>query len=82
MKRILRFIKALWTHIKNGSPKSSKELILQRLAICKSCEYYDAQLERCDHCGCNINDKEILMNKLAWRDQECPLPTPKWTKVK
>jgi hypothetical protein len=24
-------------------------------------------------CGCNINNKKIFMNKLAWADQKCPL---------
>jgi hypothetical protein len=24
-------------------------------------------------CGCNLNKKQIFMNKLAWADQECPV---------
>lgn len=29
-------------------------------------------------CGCNVNNKKIFLNKLAWADQECPLG--KWKK--
>jgi glycosyltransferase involved in cell wall biosynthesis len=27
-------------------------------------------------CGCNINDQQIYLNKLAWADQKCPIS--KW----
>jgi hypothetical protein len=30
-------------------------------------------------CGCNVNDKKIFLNKLAWADQKCPLE--KWQPV-
>lgn len=70
--KILQFIKALFWHILHGSPKSSKKLILERYNICLLCDQFDNTNHQCLDCGCNINDQEILMNKLAWRDQQCP----------
>lgn len=78
--RLKTFIKALIFHIYAGSPKCSKKQILERFQICKSCDKYNATLSQCDVCGCNINDKKIFMNKLAWADQECPIG--KWNKCR
>jgi hypothetical protein len=60
----------------NGSPTCSQEEIDRRLAICKQCTYFTG--DSCAHkrCGCNINDQQIYLNKLAWADQKCPIE--KW----
>lgn len=78
--RIQTFLKSLFWHIWAGFPKSSQEQINYRLNICLSCDKYDADNKECFICGCNINNKRIFMNKLAWADQECPLG--KWKKIK
>lgn len=78
--RILTFLKSLWFHIYNGFPKSTKDEILYRYNICLSCEYFNKQKSECNVCGCNINNKSIFLNKLAWADQECP--KNKWPKIK
>jgi hypothetical protein len=41
---------------------------------------YNKEDSTCMMCGCNVNNKKIFMNKLAWADQECP--DKKWLKVK
>lgn len=74
--KIITFIKSLMWHIYAGSPKSSQEIIDQRYAICKQCYLFDAKNHQCLRCGCNINQKRIFLNKLAWLDQKCPLS--KW----
>lgn len=73
MKRIITFIKALIWHIWAGFPKSSKDEINRRFAICNGCEMFDRLNSQCLECGCNINNKKIFLNKLAWADQKCPL---------
>lgn len=73
LKRLYRFVKSLVFHIGRGSPKSSQSLINKRYAICKDCDYYSIKDSQCLQCGCNINTKQILLNKLAWEDQKCPL---------
>lgn len=30
----------------------------------------------CKLCGCNLSDKKVFLNKLAWKDQKCP--ADKW----
>lgn len=74
--RILAFLKALFWHLYAGAPKASKKLIMQRYGICCSCEFFDDSASQCLQCGCNIKTKKIFMNKLAWKDQQCPLE--KW----
>lgn len=75
--KVLVFLKSLWFHIYNGFPKSSQEEINYRYNICCSCEFFNNN--ECLQCGCNINNKKIFMNKLAWADQHCPIN--KWNKI-
>lgn len=76
ISKVSTFLKALFWHIYSGCPKSSQQLINERYNICQSCEYFNSQNNECEHCGCNINNKKIFMNKLAWFDQKCPID--KW----
>lgn len=76
MHRIKTFLKSLFWHIYRGFPKSSQNLINARYYICLRCSEYDIKNRLCLECGCNINNKKIFLNKLAWKDQECPLK--KW----
>ena len=79
INKIQRFIKSLLFHIYNGFPKSTQEQINYRYNICINCDSYDKMNQECMECGCNINNKKIFMNKLAWADQHCPLN--KWDKI-
>lgn len=79
-KTFITFLKSLWFHIYNGFPKSTQDEINYRYSICLSCDSYDAKETQCNECGCNINNKKIFMNKLAWADQHCPLN--KWSPIK
>jgi uncharacterized paraquat-inducible protein A len=77
--RIQTFLKSLFWHVWSGFPKSTQDQINYRLNICLYCEKYDIKNKECSVCGCNVNNKKIFMNKLAWADQECPLG--KWSKI-
>lgn len=78
-RKFQTFIKSLFWHIAKGLPKSGKTNILARYKICVECSEYNNTDKICNQCGCNISDKNIFMNKLAWADQECPLG--KWKKI-
>lgn len=78
-KKIKAFFKSLFWHIARGLPKSGQKNILTRYTICLECSDFDTVDKICNQCGCNISDKNIFMNKLAWADQECPLG--KWKKI-
>lgn len=80
LNRVKNFGKAAVEHIKHGSPKSSQEQINDRLEICKGCPLFRVLREEpiqgmCTHtqCGCNITASQQFMNKLAWKDQQCPI---------
>lgn len=78
--KIITFIKSLFFHIYAGFPKATQQQINERYNICIGCERFDKVNQECMECGCNINNRKIFMNKLAWADQQCPLN--KWLKLK
>lgn len=80
MIRLITFLKSLFWHISLGLPKSTQQQINDRYNICISCDKFDNQKSQCLICGCNINNKMIFLNKLAWKDQECPIG--KWSAIK
>lgn len=67
INKIKLFIKSLFFHISRGLPKSTQEEINNRYKICIKCESF--LNNECLECGCNINNKKIFLNKLAWADQ-------------
>lgn len=73
------FVKSLLFHIYRGFPKCTQSQINYRYNICLDCESYDQNNKECLECGCNVNNKKIFMNKLAWADQQCPLN--KWQSI-
>jgi hypothetical protein len=73
MNRILNFFKSFIRHLFRGMPKSSNELILSRYNECVKCSSFDTINSQCLECGCNISQEKIFLNKLAWKDQKCPL---------
>lgn len=77
--RLKTFLKSLFWHINRGLPKSSQQTINYRYSICSSCDKFDKINSQCLACGCNINNKRIFLNKLAWADQKCPLD--KWNSI-
>lgn len=78
--KLLTFLKSFYWHIYSGCPKATKQEIEQRFNICLDCSYYDSSNSSCLQCGCNVNNKKIFMNKLAWADQECPVG--KWKRLR
>jgi len=78
--RLKMFCKSLVFHIWSGLPKSTKKQIHERFVTCFGCDKYDNIKSQCLVCGCNVNNKKVFLNKLAWADQECPLG--KWGKIK
>lgn len=77
--KIITFIKSFFWHLQRGLPKSSQSTIDSRFTICSICDSYDRLNKQCLECGCNISNKRIFLNKLAWADQKCPLN--KWYSV-
>jgi len=73
MNKIITFLKSLLSHIYSGRPKSTQSVINTRYDICLKCDRINDDKNICLECGCNINNKKIFMNKLAWLDQKCPL---------
>lgn len=70
--------------ILNGFPKTKKQLLNERLAICRDCEFWDGAAlggtGRCLKCGCST------WAKLRMATEKCPIdkwgPAPQPTKRK
>lgn len=85
--KLMNFGGAVINHTLNGSPTVDIKTRQERLAVCQGCELFQPNNEAgtsgiCRHnsCGCNIQDNNDYLNKIAWADQECPLK--KWLAVK
>lgn len=63
MKRIFRFIKALYKYIKSGRKVSFNEFN-NRISICTECDKRDEY--QCGICGC------YLAKKAQWSTESCP----------
>ena len=66
----IKFGEAIVKHAANGFSQVSDEVYEKRLNICRSCEHFDAQLTKCNHCGCLLNIKA------RWPTEACPIK--KW----
>lgn len=55
----------------------SEEQIQSRLSICNKCEYY--QDDSCLLCGCTVVREANYKNKLALKNQSCPIN--KWQQI-
>lgn len=83
MQRLANFTVAAISHVANGMPTCDQQEIDARLAICRQCRFFkesdtNKELGVCCHkdCGCNAGRDVRFLNKLAWKDQKCPLD--KW----
>jgi len=61
------FASATKDHVQNGMVKAENDLQQQRLDICKGCEFYIPEQDRCGKCGC------YLKSKSAWKSAKCPI---------
>jgi len=68
---ISNFANSLYNHVQSGFKQVDDKTKEARLEICKSCEFYEDSLIRCNQCGC------FLLIKAAWASENCPLQ--KWS---
>jgi len=54
-------------HARSGFAKVAEEEKQVRLEICKGCEFYREEDDRCLKCGC------FLKSKSAWKSGKCPI---------
>ena len=65
--------KAVVGHLRQGLPILSPERSQARLEVCRACEKYIPESDRCAVCGCGLS------KKATWEDQKCPHPDgDKW----
>jgi hypothetical protein len=76
--RIKNYIASLAEHVANGSKLVPLDVRQDRAAICEQCEYRNIKSNSCSLCGCQLNEENVLGDKLAWAVSECP--AGKWSK--
>lgn len=67
LKKAAKFARAAARHIADGAAEVSQEEREKRMAICASCDQFDAARTACRSCGCG------LTLKARWRSEDCPL---------
>lgn len=78
LERAVSFGKAMAKHAADGGELCTEEEITARLEICQKCEFFIIKQEiplmgKCSKCGCNCNNRQTFLNKLALPGQSCPL---------
>ena len=53
-------------HIANNATSTSKKNQKLRLSICRSCDFFQKDSQRCLKCGCYVNIKT------SWASESCP----------
>jgi len=51
-----------WDLLNPNEPRSEKEIMDARLAICKTCEFFKPSTNQCRKCGCFMKLKTRLSN--------------------
>jgi hypothetical protein len=64
-------IKSFMGDYVNSEELCSEEEIDKRHNICSGCEFFTNN--SCMKCGCSLSRDRIYMNKLAMKDQSCPI---------
>lgn len=70
-QQILQFVRTQASSAATGL--APEEIIKQRLQVCQSCPFLNAERHRCEQCGCRVSDDRWLLNKLAHYTSACPL---------
>lgn len=82
IQKAAHFTKAIMKHVAGGMNLCTEEQIQKRSEICFGCEFFrknpDGESGVCAHmgCGCNINLRPEMLNKLAMPTEKCPMD--KW----
>lgn len=82
LQKAANFTKAITRHVAGGMNLCTGEQIQKRAEICFGCEFFrrnpDGESGVCSHlgCGCNINLRPKMLNKLAMPTEKCPVD--KW----
>ncbi len=81
LRRAARLAREAASHASKGFPRCSQEQVDSRFKLCSGCEYYEGDEEKgvCSLCECNCNKEVKFLNKLAWKDQVCPIL--KWDEI-
>lgn len=64
------FTKSAAEHIADGMKNTEKTLQEKRMDVCRRCEFFIKETERCSKCGC------YLQLKTKWNSAKCPIK--KW----
>lgn len=72
-EQVKNYAKAVVQHVVSGSVSRSDDEVDALLEICRACEFYNQEKERCSVCGCRCSrGKTTWLNKLRMASQHCP----------
>ena len=68
MRRIFRFIKAVWRYIWYGK-RVPFEVFVSRLMTCENCACLNREKWTCDACGCYLDKKAKMSSEKCPKDK-------------
>lgn len=82
-KKVVKVASAFDVWAAAGFPKRPPELQEQLFVICSACDFFIKKSEgrgECGKCGCGVSrpQEKLILNKLEWATEQCPLNPPKW----
>ena len=73
-KKTATFAHSLIVFMRGKKKRVPQEVIDTRFEICQDCDSFVGNA--CEECGCCISGERVLLNKLTFPDEKCPLD--KW----
>lgn len=71
IQQVKNYASAVTKWIEAGRPERSDDEMIQLLAICENCEFYNNN--RCLKCGCRLSGGHPIVSKLKMATEHCPI---------
>lgn len=76
--RFVNFVHSFYTLMRIAKGQLlSKEKVMERLEICRTCDQFVNHHCQLCGCGCTANDRSYF-NKVAYPTEQCPNNPPRW----
>lgn len=81
--QVLRFVRGVVAHARDGFRRASRKVRFERERTCLTCPHSSNEARACTACGCGVNPALSfvgldMISKRAIASSRCPLTEPRW----